>query len=89
MPDELDARLLRWFAQSHQPLADAQFAARVTAQLRGRGSARLRVQIPRALPGIVLRSLLVGVRAPLRLRHAGLLALAAAVVTLCSALLGV
>ena len=43
MPDELDPLLLRWFAQTRQPLIDAQFTAQVIAQLqhtRRRGLAR-------------------------------------------------
>ena len=40
-----------------------------------------------AIFATVLAAVATGIRAPLRLRHAGLMALAAAVVTLCSAVL--
>lgn len=87
MSDELDPRLLRWFAASHRPLADAQFVARVTAQLSaasGRGVAETVRGALRALGA----GLATGIAAPLRLRYAGLMALALAA-TVWSLLLGV
>lgn len=86
MSDELDPVLLRAFAQTARPFPDAEFAARVAAQLRPRGS----------LPGVawalarstatVLRGLATGVAAPLRLRYAGVVALAAVLITVWSLL---
>lgn len=84
MSVELDPLLLRAFARSDQPLPDAEFVARVVAQLRPRAS----------LPGIAealisatdaaLRGLATGFAAPLRLRYAGLVALAAMLVAVWS-----
>jgi hypothetical protein len=86
MPDELDTQLLRWFGDSRQPLVDAQFVARVTAQLRGSRGARVRFSAPGSIVATILSGLVTGIAAPLRLRHAGLMTLAAAVVTLWTAL---
>jgi hypothetical protein len=86
MSDELDPLLLRAFALSERPLADAEFVARMTAQLRPRGSV---AGIARALPAavaVMLRALAIGITAPLRLKHAGLLALAAVAVAICTVL---
>lgn len=77
MPDEPDALLLRRFAESHRPLADAQFVARVAARLPA-------YSLRRALAGAgtaALRGVFAGVAfglvRPLRLRNAGVVALAA------------
>ena len=86
MPDELDTQLLRWFGESRQPLIDAQFVARVTAQLPGPRGARVRFSAPGSIIATILSGLVTGIAAPLRLRHAGLMMLAAAVVTLWTAL---
>ena len=80
MSDELDPLLLRTFAHSQQPLSDAEFLARIAAQMRPRGS------MP-AIMAAALRGLATGIAAPLRLRYAALLAATAAAVTLGSALL--
>jgi len=82
MPDERDALLLREFARSQRPLADAQFVAQVSERLQ-RFSAR-------RLPGVVLAGALrgifaglsFGVVAPLRMRNAAFVALAALSVAL-------
>lgn len=86
MSDELDPVLLRAFAQSARPFPDAEFVARVAAQLSPRGS----------FPGVgwallgaaaaVFRGLATGVAAPLRLPYAGTVALAAALITVWSLL---
>jgi hypothetical protein len=86
MPDELDTQLLRWFGESRQPLIDAQFVARVTAHLQGARSARVRFSSGRSVIVTILSGLAMGIAAPLRLRHAGLMILAAAGVTLWTAL---
>jgi hypothetical protein len=86
MPDELDTQLLRWFGESRQPLVDAQFVARVTAHLQGTRSARIRFSSARSVIATILSSLVTGIAAPLRLRHAGLLAIAATAITLWTAL---
>lgn len=87
MRDELDGQLLRHFAASQRPLADAEFVERVTRQLHARSGAD---GVSRVLHGAV-RSILAGfeagIAAPLRLPYAGLVALAAAAVTLGSVLL--
>lgn len=84
MLDELDPLLLRAFAQSERNLSDAQFVARIAAQLNPRRG------LGQTLLGIMaggFRGLATGITAPLRLRYAPLLALTAAAVTLGSALL--
>jgi hypothetical protein len=86
MPDELDTQLLRWFGESRQPLVDARFVARVTAQLQGPRGACVRFSAPGSIIATILSGLVTGIAAPLRLRHAGLMALAAAVVTIWTAL---
>jgi hypothetical protein len=88
MPDEPDALLLRRFAESRRPLADAQFVA----QLEARPPAySLRRSLASALTG-ALRGVFTGVSfglvAPLRLRNAGVVALAALGVCLWSILQG-
>lgn len=89
MSDELDPMLLRAFAQSQRPLPDAEFVARVAAQIRPRGSLH---GIASALAGamaVVFGSLATGLIAPLRLRYAGLVAFAGAAVTVWSLLAAV
>jgi len=77
MLDERDALLLREFAQSERPLADAQFVAQVRDRLRVFSARRLLgVAVAGALRAI-FTGLSFGVVAPLRMRHAGLVALAA------------
>jgi len=77
MSDELDALLLRRFAESHRPLTDARFVAAVSAQLPAyplrRALAAGLVAVLTALAGV----LTFGIVRPLRLRHAGLVALGA------------
>ena len=72
MSDELDTQLLRWFEESRQPLVDAQFVARVTAQLQGSRGPRVRFSAPGSIIATILSGLGTGIAAPLRLRHAGL-----------------
>lgn len=84
MSVELDPLVLRAFAHSDQPLPDAEFVARVAAQLRPRASlAGIAESLISALDA-ALRGLAAGLAAPLRLRYAGLVALAAALVTVWS-----
>jgi hypothetical protein len=80
MPDEPDAQLLRRFAEAHQPLADAQFVAQVSARLSA--APLLRRGALWSVPRTILGGLVTGVSAALRLRYAGLMAAAAAAVTL-------
>ncbi len=82
MSDEIDADLLRRFAQSRASLDDPQFTARVIGRLRGARSARLGFGTARSIAAAMLSGLVTGIAAPLRLRRVGLLALAAAAVTL-------
>ncbi|HWZ65146.1 MAG TPA: hypothetical protein VNX02_19170 [Steroidobacteraceae bacterium] len=89
MSDDLDPLLLRAFAQSERPLPDAEFVARVVAQLRPRASlAGMAWALPAAM-AVVIRALATGVAAPLRLHYAGLVALAATLVTVWSLLAAV
>jgi hypothetical protein len=86
MQDELDGQLLRHFAASQRPLADAQFLAQVTQQLHARAGADAVARVFHGVVRAILGGLAVGIAAPLRLRYAGLVALAAAAVTLATAL---
>ena len=82
MPDELNGQLLRLFADSPRPLADAQFVAQVSERLSSAPSVvdvGIRLQ---AIVGNVLAALLTGVSAPLRLRYAGLALIAGAALSL-------
>jgi hypothetical protein len=81
MSDELDALLLRTFAESQRPLAGAEFVARVTAGMHRRGSLRGVLTALSAAAGIVLQGLATGIAAPLRLRYAGVMALAGVLLT--------
>jgi hypothetical protein len=86
MRDELDPLLLRAFAECEPPLPDADFLARVSAQLHGRPALP---DLARALPAALaaaLHGVAAGVTVPLRLRYAGVVALAAALVTFWSLL---
>lgn len=76
MSDELDPLLLRAFAQAQRPLADAEFVARVAAQLRPRAGLPALAQALTGVTTVVLRALAIGVAAPLCLPYAGLVALA-------------
>ena len=87
MPDEPDPQLLRWFAESRVALDDGQFTERVLGRLRPARGPLLRVGIARSISAAILSGLATGIAAPLRLRRAGLLALVAAAVTLCTGLL--
>lgn len=85
MPDEVDAQLLRRFAESYQPLVDAQFVAQVLAHVPPTHGIPLRLGALRSLPGTIFRGLLTGICAPLRLHHVGVMAIAAAAVSLWAA----
>ena len=77
MLDERDPLLQRAFAQSHRPLADAQFVAQVSERLQVFSARRvLAVAVGGPLRAI-FTGLSFGVVAPLRMRHAGLVALTA------------
>ena len=82
MPGDLDADLLRRFAESRAALDDAQFTARVIGKLRGAARARFGVRTARSIAAAILSGFATGIGAPLRLRGAGVLALLAAAVTL-------
>lgn len=82
LPDDLDADLLRRFAESRAALDGAQFTGRVTRGMRRARSAHLGFRTAHSIVAAVLSGLATGIAALLRLRHAGLLALAAAAVTL-------
>ena len=88
MPDEPDALLLRRFAESRRPLTDAQFVAQLAARLPAYS---LRRSLAAALSG-TLRAVFAGVSfglvGPLKLRNAGIVALAGLGVCLWSILQG-
>lgn len=88
MQDELDPQLLRSFAESQRPLADAQFVACVSAQLHAGASLRGLAAGLRAVVRATFSGLLIGIVAPLRLKYAGLVALAGAAVTVWTLLQG-
>lgn len=80
MPDELNGRLLRLFADAERPLADAHFVSQINERLRplqGDPGDRLR-----AILRTTLRGALTGLAVPVRLRHAAVMAVAAAALTL-------
>jgi len=77
MPDDQDALLLREFARSERPLADAQFVAQVTERLQGFSARRLLAVAVAGPLRAIFTGLAFGVVAPLRMRHAGLVALGA------------
>lgn len=86
MQDERDALLLREFARSERPLADAQFVARVTERLPVVSTRRLLGAAAAGALRAVFTGLSFGIIAPLKMRHAGLVALAALGVALWSIL---
>ena len=81
MSDELNGQLLRLFADSQRPLADAQFVAQLSERL-GHTSAGSVLGTLRAAFALAFRGMLSGVRAPLRLRYAALMGLAGAALSL-------
>jgi hypothetical protein len=76
MLDERDPMLLRQFAQSQRPLADAPFVARVTERLPVFSARRLLAVAVGGPLRAIFSGLAFAVGAPLRMRHAGLVALA-------------
>jgi hypothetical protein len=82
MPDEPDPQLLRRFAEANQPLADAQFIAELMARTHGTTGAGSPLVTLGPLLQTITASLLTGLAAPLRLRHTGLMTLAAVLVSL-------
>jgi hypothetical protein len=77
MLDDRDPMLQREFARSQRPLADAQFVAQVTERLQVFSARRLlAVAVGDPLRGI-FAGLAFGVVAPLRMRHAGPVVVAA------------
>ena len=77
MPDDRDALLLREFARSERPLADAQFVKQVTERLQVFSARRLLTAVVAAPLRAIVTGLAFGVVAPLRMRHAGLVGLVA------------
>jgi hypothetical protein len=86
VPDELDAQLLRRFAEARQPLADLPFVTQVAARLPTTFGPGVHLRALRGVPGTILGGLITGITAPLRLRYAGLTAVAAAAVALWASL---
>ncbi|HEY2807817.1 MAG TPA: hypothetical protein VGI91_03400 [Steroidobacteraceae bacterium] len=86
MADELDANLLRAFAQTESPLPAEPFVAQTAARLQpGRGP--LRSAGLYSLIGGVLTSLAGGILLPLRMRQTRLMTLGAAAMTIWAAFL--
>jgi len=77
MPDERDVMLLREFARSQRPLADAQFVAQVTERLQVLSARRLLAAGVGSPLRAIFTGLFYGVVAPLKMRHAGLVVLTA------------
>ncbi len=77
MQDERDALLLREFARSRRPLADAQFVRQVRDRLHVLSPGRLLAVALSGMIRAIFTGLSFGVVAPLRMRHAGLVTLAA------------
>ena len=77
MQDERDALLLREFARSQRPLADAQFVWQIQERLQVFSASRLLAVALSGMIRAVFTGLSFGIVAPLRMRHAGLVALAA------------
>jgi hypothetical protein len=77
MPDDRDALLLREFARSERPLADAQFVAQVADRLQVFSARRLLAVAVAGPLRAIFSGFAFGVVAPLRMRHAGLVALGA------------
>lgn len=77
MQDERDAFLLREFARSQRPLADAQFVREVRERLQVFSLSRLLAVALSGMIRAVFTGLSFGIVAPLRMRHASLVALAA------------
>jgi hypothetical protein len=82
MPDELDAKVLRHFAQARQPLAELPFVTQLSTRLSLTPGPRLRITGLWSVPGAILGGLVTGVSASLRVRHVGLMAVAGAAVAL-------
>jgi hypothetical protein len=77
MQDERDALLLHQFAESQRPLADAQFVAQVRERLHVLAVGRLLAVALNGALRAVFTGLSFGIVAPLKMRHAGLVALTA------------
>jgi hypothetical protein len=77
MPDERDTLLVREFARSQRPLADAQFVAQVRERLQMFSARRLLGVVLAGVLRAIFTGLSFGIVAPLRMRNAGLVVLAA------------
>lgn len=77
MLDDRDPPLLGEFARSQRPLADAQFVAQVAERLQVLSVRRLLAVAIGGPLRAIFTGLSFGVAAPLRMRHAGLVAVAA------------
>jgi hypothetical protein len=77
MLDDRDAMLRREFARSERPLADAQFVAQVTERLQVFSARRLLAVVVAGPLRAIFTGLAFGVVAPLRMRHAGPVVVAA------------
>jgi hypothetical protein len=86
MQDELDAQLLRRFALAVQPAPDENFTAQIAARLGAARRWRLSAGGLYAVVRTICAGLTVAVSA-LRLRHARLMVLGAAAVTVWTAFL--
>jgi hypothetical protein len=77
MLDERDALLVREFAQSQRPLADAQFVAQVIERLPFYSLERLLAVAASGVVEAIITAFSFGVAAPLKMRHSGPVAFAA------------
>jgi hypothetical protein len=87
MPDDLDPQLLRRFAGAARPLAAQDFTASLEQQLRARRGPGFGARELASTLGTILSGLGGAVLLPLRLRHARLMVVGAAAVSVCTAFL--
>jgi hypothetical protein len=80
MSDDLDAALRRHFANAEQPLTDGEFASRLARRLVAERRWRPNLRGPYAVLGTIVSGLGLA-RSALRLKHARLMIMGAAAVT--------
>jgi len=80
MPDEFDLQLSRWFAQANQPLAPADFQARLVGGLARSHSWMRPAQASTAIVRAISSGLILGITSPFAAgrAHLGVLAVSGA-----------
>lgn len=87
MHPELDAQLRRRFATAEEPLADGGFSAQLADRIDGKRGPGFRPQALYSILGTMASGLGTGLLLPWRLKHARLMMLGAAVVSVWTAFL--